>query len=90
MSEAQPRDMNEIATIRVRVYRNAELIHEELCESEEQAGLAALGWEEFEAVRCDVDQLSPRPSADPAGDESTGELWEDYPGLADAQPERLC
>jgi hypothetical protein len=90
MSEAQQRDIDETATIRVRVYRNGELIHEELCESEEQARLVALGWEEFEAVRCDVDQLSPGPTTEPADDESTGDLWEDYPGIADARTERFC
>jgi hypothetical protein len=90
MSEERPRDTGEPATIQVRVYRNGELIHQELCESEEQATLAVQDWEDNEAVRCEIDDLSwPDRTSDPADDEPAGDLWEDYPGIADSRLECL-
>jgi len=44
----------------VRVFRNGRLIHQELCESEEQAYLVVDEWSEFDGVRCEVDDLSVR------------------------------
>lgn len=51
---------DEAPTIEVRVWRHGELVHTELCESEEQASLILEEWEELDGVRCEVDDLSVR------------------------------
>ena len=47
-------------TTEVRVFRHGELVHQELCESEEQASLVVDEWSELDGVFCEVDDLSVR------------------------------
>ncbi len=49
---------DEPPTIEVRVFRHGELVHTELCESEEQASLVIDEWAELDGVECEVDDLS--------------------------------
>ena len=49
---------DEMPTVEVRVWRHGELVHTELCESEEQASLILEEWQELDGVRCEVDDLS--------------------------------
>lgn len=49
---------DETPTIELRVFRHGELVHQELCESEEQALLVAENWSELGDVECEVDDLS--------------------------------
>jgi hypothetical protein len=51
---------DEAPTIEVRVFRNGELVHTELCESEEQASLVVDEWSELDGVQCEVDDLTIR------------------------------
>jgi hypothetical protein len=45
-------------TVEIRVFRHGELVHTELCESEEQAALVVDEWSELEGVHCEVDDLT--------------------------------
>ncbi|MGD9704566.1 MAG: hypothetical protein AB7Q42_19905 [Acidimicrobiia bacterium] len=51
-------ERDEAPTIEVRVFRHGELVHQELCESEEQAALLVETWSELDGVDCVVDDLS--------------------------------
>lgn len=53
-------ERDEAPTIEVRVWRHGELVHTELCESEEQASLVLEEWQEMDGVRCEVDDMSVR------------------------------
>ena len=71
----------ETPTIEVRVYRDAVLVHQELCESEEQAALVVDEWAELDGIECEVDDLSThnRPG-DIFEPEPAVQGDEDYPG----------
>jgi len=58
MTNVRPEDQGETPTIEVRVYRGADLLNRELCESEEQAAQVVREWEEVDGVECEVDDLS--------------------------------
>jgi hypothetical protein len=58
MTEVRPEDQGETPTIEVRVYRDGELLRQELCESDEQAAQVVHEWEEVQGVECEVDDLS--------------------------------
>jgi len=80
---------DETPTIEVRVFQNGRLVHQELCESEEQAALVVEAWSELEGVACEVDDLStrhgpeevlaPEPS-EVAADEDYRRGWEGEAG----------
>jgi hypothetical protein len=63
MSELRPQDYGETPTVVVRIYRHGRLWLQELCESEDDAGLAVEEWTELEGVTCEVDDLSVRHRA---------------------------
>ncbi len=63
MSDVPFDEREESPTLEVRVYRHGERIHEELCESEEQASLVVEAWSEMDGVTCEVDDLSVRHEA---------------------------
>lgn len=58
MTEPLPQELGESSTVEVRVYRNGELTHRQLCESVEEAGAAVDAWSELQGVECEVDSLS--------------------------------
>jgi hypothetical protein len=58
VNEQQPHGWDEAPTVEVRVFQHGELVHRELCESEDQAALAVEEWSELDGVRCEVDDLS--------------------------------
>ncbi len=58
MTESGFTEGNETRTIEVRAFRHGALIHQELCESEEQATSIADEWSEFGDVSCEIDDLS--------------------------------
>ncbi len=60
MSNELSGERDEVPTIEVRVYRHGSLVHNELCESEEQAALVVDAWSELDGVECEVDDLSTR------------------------------
>jgi hypothetical protein len=64
-------------TVEVRVLRDGELIHRELCESAEEASSVVAQWAEMEGVRCEVDDLSAHHHAgeilEPEPDNSPGD-----------------
>ena len=67
-------------TIEVRVWRQGELVHTELCESEEQASLVVEEWQELEGVSCEVDDLSIRHRPEEIlGPEPAEQAAEAYP-----------
>ena len=89
MSEVRPQDIGETPTIEVRVYRRGELIHRELCESEEEAALAVQEWDDVEEVECEVEELSPHhPGPEPVERERTASTWDDYPRIGESVPDR--
>jgi len=51
-------------TVEVRVYRNGELLHSEVCESEEQAASIVDRWAEYPETTFEVDDLSIRHRPD--------------------------
>jgi hypothetical protein len=57
---SDPFEEQDVSTIEVRVFRHGDLVHRELCESEEQASLVVDEWAEFDGVQCEVDDLSVR------------------------------
>ncbi|MGZ4801575.1 MAG: hypothetical protein ACXVJ7_16765 [Acidimicrobiia bacterium] len=59
MSEAfTPDELGSTPTIEVTVYRDGELVHRELCETETDASAVVEQWSEFESVVCQIDDLS--------------------------------
>jgi hypothetical protein len=89
MTEVRPRDVGETPTIEVRVYRSGELIHRELCESDEQATLAVEEWDDIGDVECEVNDLSPpHRGPEPVVREPAASPWEDYPRATESPTER--
>jgi hypothetical protein len=75
----------ETPTVEVRVFRHGELVHRELCESEEQASLVIEEWSELDGVECEVDDLSVRHRpGEILGPEPAELRDEDYPAQAEA------
>jgi hypothetical protein len=58
MSEFRPGDLGETPALEVRIYRDAVLIHSELCESEEDAAAVVEAWEQEPRTTCEVSDLS--------------------------------
>lgn len=54
MSEAYTARTAETAGLEVRVLRHGEVVHQEFCESEEEAVLAVDAWSEFDDVECQI------------------------------------
>ena len=78
-------ERNEVPTLEVRVFRHGELVHRELCESEEQASLVIDRWSELDGVECEVDDLSVRHRpGEILGPEPAELRDEDYPAQAEA------
>lgn len=79
-------------TIEVRVFQEGKLVHRELCESEEQAGLVIETWSELEGVECEVEDLSahhgPQDVLAPEPGEAATE--EDYRAGREAERERYA
>ncbi|MGB8857838.1 MAG: hypothetical protein WCC60_01215 [Ilumatobacteraceae bacterium] len=61
MTEQRVRPWDENPTIEVRVYRHGELVHSELCESEELAALLVERWGDVDDVRCEVIDVTATP-----------------------------
>jgi hypothetical protein len=57
-SEFGPDDLGVTPSIEVTVYRAGDLIHRELCETEDDARAVAEHWNELGAVEIQVDDLS--------------------------------
>lgn len=79
-------------TIDVRVLRYGRVIHEELCESEEEAALVLDGWSDMEGVEFDVRDLTQRGPGKPSEEEPVGWSEEGYPEdieLEEAAHDRL-
>ena len=68
---------DETPTVEVRVWRHGELVHTELCESEEQASLALEEWQELDGVRCEMDDLSVRHRPGDVLEPGAPEPWVD-------------
>jgi hypothetical protein len=73
-------ERDETPTIEVRVFRHGDLVHRELCESEEQAALIIDEWSELDGIRCEVDDLSVHHHPGEIAEPEPAELREDaYP-----------
>lgn len=57
-------ESGESPTVEVRVYRDDDLIHRELCESAEIAAAIVASWSDVEGVRCEINDLSSRHGPD--------------------------
>ena len=80
MSEGFFKERDEAPTIEVRVFRHGELIHRELCESEEEASIVIDAWAELDGVTCEVDDLSVHHQPGEILEPEPAELREeDYP-----------
>lgn len=75
MSDEPFEQPGDAPTMVVRVFRNGELVSEELCESEEDALVVVESWQEQEGVRCEVDDLTVR--------HRPGDILEPEPALLD-------
>lgn len=70
-------------TVEVSVWRHGELVHKQLCESEEQAASVVDAWEELEGVRCEVGDLTSRHRSAGADELELEPGDEDYPEAAE-------
>ena len=78
-------ERDEAPTVEVRVFRHGELVHRELCESEEQASLVIDQWSELDGVECEVDDLSVRHRpGEILGPEQAEQRDEEYPAQGEA------
>lgn len=75
MADQQPPSWDEAPTVEVRVFRHGELVHTEVCESEEQAALVVERWTELDGVQCEVDDLTVR--------HRPGDIFEPEPAIVD-------
>lgn len=74
---------DEAPTVEVRVFRDGELVHRELCESVEQAELVTEAWADVEGVRCEIGDLA-GPAGDLADDVDLG-VDDGYPAGPDQE-----
>ncbi len=90
MTEELFDERDEAPTVEVRVWRHGQLVHQELCESDEQAALVIEAWEELDGIECEVDDLSVRHQpGDIAEPELVERLDEGYAeALEQTAPER--
>jgi hypothetical protein len=58
MVEAHQQEADTTPTLEVRVFRNGDVAHRELCESEEQAAIVIEAWAEVDGTTCEVRGLS--------------------------------
>ena len=58
MVSGEPRQPGDVAPVEVRLYRNGDLTHRQLCESAEEAGSLVEQWAEQGITRVDIDDLS--------------------------------
>lgn len=58
MVEAHQQEMDTAPTLEVLVFRNGDVVHRELCESEEQAAIVIEAWAELDGTTCEVRGLS--------------------------------
>lgn len=80
-------ERDETPTVEVRVYRHGELVHRELCESDEQAALVIDEWAELDGVDCEVDDLSVHHRQGDVLEPAPAELrGEDYPNQRELDP----
>ena len=80
MTEPQQFLDDETPTIEVRVYRGDEIVHRQLCESEEAATAEVTRWAEVDGVTCEVDDLSFRHTAGDILEPGPADLpQDDYP-----------
>lgn len=79
---------DETPTIEVRVYQEGQLVHQELCESEEQAALVAGTWSELAGVECVVEDLSTHHGPEDVLAPEPGEaaVEDDYRAGREAEP----
>jgi hypothetical protein len=69
-------ESEETPTVEVRVFRDAQLVHRELCESDEQAGLVVEAWSDVEGTEFEVDDLSTHHGPEDILDLEAPEPWE--------------
>jgi hypothetical protein len=81
VSEDLFEERDEALTVEVRVFRHGELIHTELCESEDQASVVVDEWAEVDGARCEVEDLS--------GHNHSGQESEPDEPLGDGYPDQL-
>lgn len=63
MSDVWPEEKEERPCIEVRVFVDGRLVHEQRCESEEEASSVVERWSELEGSEFEVDDLSTRHRA---------------------------
>ena len=85
-------EREEALTIEVRVFRHGELIHSELCESEDQASVIVDEWAEVDGARCEVDNLSvhhhPGQIVESEPDETFGDGYPDQVEIESRVPQK--
>ena len=78
-------DTGETPAVEVRVYRDGELVHTELCESEEQAAAIVDWWEETPGVECELYDLSAPSPDEGAAEVSPTDISDRYPYLPETR-----
>jgi hypothetical protein len=79
MSDIRPIDTDEAGSIEVRVYRDVQLVHRELCRSSEDAAAIVERWEQTEGIECEVRDLSADEADNDFFEPETLEAGDDYP-----------
>ncbi|MGZ4690561.1 MAG: hypothetical protein ACXVKA_07480 [Acidimicrobiia bacterium] len=72
-----PDELGETPTIEVTVFRDGQVIHRELCQTDEEATAVAEHWSETGAVECQIDDLSVHHRASDVLEPSESELPDD-------------
>ena len=72
-----PDELGETPTIEVTVFRDGQVIHRELCETDEEATAVAEQWSETGEVECQIDDLSVHHRASDVLEPSESELSDD-------------
>ncbi len=72
-----PDELGATPTIEVTVYRDGDLVHRELCETEAEADAVVDRWSEVDGVECQVDDLSVHHRATDVLEPTEAELADD-------------
>jgi hypothetical protein len=80
-------ERDEAPSLEVRVLREGEVIHRELCESEEQAALVVARWAEVDGVEWEVGDLVEHTPIEGVLEPEPAEIRDaDYPEVLESEP----
>ena len=85
MIAANPGDPSEAPTLEVKVYRDSNLIHTELCNTAGEAAALVAWWEETPGIECTIEDLSASAQNESSLEAGGPELDSAYPNIVDTR-----